>query len=95
MKEGDWLTTRQFAEQVGRPYDTVIYWLRKGLVEGAKLVQVGSLRAYQVPQSAVAQFKKEGPRRGRPPKAKPQLRAGEEATGPAKPRRKSKAKSER
>ncbi|HKF55240.1 MAG TPA: hypothetical protein VKJ45_07340 [Blastocatellia bacterium] len=70
MKKDEWLTTRQFAAEVGRPYDTVIYWLRKGLVPGVEVVELSNLRVYRIPRSAVAQFKKQGPRRGRPRKTK-------------------------
>ncbi|MGH9829302.1 MAG: helix-turn-helix domain-containing protein [Blastocatellia bacterium] len=64
------ITTREFAELIGRPYSTVVSWLRAGLVPGAKTFQETSGTVYRVPRSAVEAFKGGGPRRGRPPKGK-------------------------
>ena len=65
------MTTREFAEAIGRHYLTVLRWLREGLVPGAKAVQETSGIVYRVPRSAVAKFKDKSPRRrGRPPRSK-------------------------
>jgi hypothetical protein len=85
MKKSDTMTTREFAQAVGRPYITVLRWLRKGLVPGAEAVEETSGIVYRVPRSAVARFKEESPRpRGRPPKPKPERAAkgsGKKARG--------------
>ncbi|HYM00055.1 MAG TPA: hypothetical protein VEZ90_13970, partial [Blastocatellia bacterium] len=65
MTRTEYLTARKFAKEVGRPYSTVLYWLKKGLVPGVEVVQETSGVVYRIPRSAVAQFKKQGPRRGR------------------------------
>ena len=63
------ITTREFAELIGRPYSTVVSWLRGGLVPGAKKFQETSGTVYRVPRSAVEAFRSgAAPRRGRPPK---------------------------
>jgi len=63
------MTTREFAEAVGREKITVLRWLQKGLVPGAVVIQETSGRTYRIPASAVALFKDRSPRpRGRPPK---------------------------
>jgi hypothetical protein len=63
------MTTREFAEAVGREKITVLRWLQKGLVPGAVAIQETSGRTYRIPTSAVALFKDRSPRpRGRPPK---------------------------
>ena len=71
MTEPEMMTTREFAEAIGRHYLTVLRWLREGLVPGAEAVRETSGTVYRVPRSAVARFRKESPRpRGRPPKPK-------------------------
>jgi len=68
MSEPD-MTSREFAEAIGRHYITVLRWLRKGLVPGAEAIQETSGIVYRVPRSAVAQFKNASPcAPGRPPK---------------------------
>lgn len=74
------ITPHEFAEQVGRPYQTVLYWLRNKMVPGAEVTQETRGPVYLVPQSAVAQFKDNGPKRGRPRKPLSELKG--------KPRRK-------
>jgi hypothetical protein len=68
------ITPREFAEQVGRPYQTVLYWLRNNMVPGAEARQESSGIAYYIPQTAVDQFKGKGPKRGRPPKPESELK---------------------
>ena len=70
MKKQEMITTREFAELIGRPYSTVVAWLREGRVPGAKAFKETSGTVYRVPRSAVETFKDGGPRRGRPPKNK-------------------------
>lgn len=65
-QEHEFITARQFAEAIDRPYPTVALWLRKGLVPGVKEIQLGKTKLWQVPAGAVWNFVP--PRRGRPPK---------------------------
>ena len=74
MREPEMITTREFADAIGRHYLTVLRWLREGLVPGAVVVRETSGTVYRVPKSAISQFKGKSPRpRGRPrkPKADP------------------------
>ena len=64
------ITPREFAARVGRPYQTIMYWLREKLIPGAEVIQESRGPAYSVPEGQVEKFKKQGPRRGRPPKLK-------------------------
>ncbi|HEY6328681.1 MAG TPA: helix-turn-helix domain-containing protein [Blastocatellia bacterium] len=65
------ITVREFAELIGRPYHTVRRWVSSGVVTGVQAIVVeGRGPVYHVPRSAVAEFKKKQPRRGRPPRAK-------------------------
>lgn len=64
------LSVSEFAKEIGRPYDTVLYWARKGLIPGTETIQETRGPVYRIPRSAVASFG-EGPRRGRPPNPKP------------------------
>lgn len=73
------ITPKEFAAEVGKPYATVLYWLRSGLVPGVEVIQESRGVAYKVPLSAVDQFKN-GPKRGRPRKPLSELKG--------KPRRK-------
>ncbi len=73
------ITPQEFAERVGKPYPTVMYWLRKGLVQGVEVIQESRGPAYKVPVEAVESFKN-GPKRGRPRKPLSELKS--------KPRRK-------
>lgn len=68
------ISPREFAEQVGRPYQTVLYWLRNGMIPGAESKQESSGVVYLVPEAAVAQFKDNGPKRGRPQKPESELK---------------------
>jgi hypothetical protein len=71
MKRSDMITVREFAELIDRPYHTVRRWVRLGTVPGVEAVIVpGRGPVYHVPRSAVAQFKKDQPRRGRPRRRK-------------------------
>ncbi|MGH9761279.1 MAG: helix-turn-helix domain-containing protein [Blastocatellia bacterium] len=63
------ITVREFAELIRRPYHTVRRWVSSGRVPGVEPIIIeGRGPVYHVPRSAVAQFKKQQPRRGRPPK---------------------------
>jgi hypothetical protein len=77
------ITPMEFAERVGRPYQTVMYWLRKNLVPGVEVIQESRGPVYSVPESQVERFKKQGPIRGRPPKQKGNVkdRAGSKRKG--------------
>jgi hypothetical protein len=65
-QEEEFMTARQFAAAIKRPYTTVSVWLRKGLVPGVKVIELESARLYQIPETAVKTFIP--PKRGRPKK---------------------------
>jgi hypothetical protein len=65
-REEEFMTARQFAAAIKRPYTTVAVWLRKGLVPGVKVIEIESARLYQVPETALETFIP--PKRGRPKK---------------------------
>ncbi|MGH9765447.1 MAG: hypothetical protein ACREDR_20755 [Blastocatellia bacterium] len=65
------LTTKEFADQVGAPYTTVMGWLREGRIRGAVLDKSSPRGGvWWIPKSAVAKFNdpETRPRRGRPKK---------------------------
>ena len=61
------LTPREFAELAKVPYPTVMRWLKKGLMKGAKRETLGPLVLWQIPRSAL---KMQRPTRGRPQKSR-------------------------
>jgi hypothetical protein len=75
MKKLQMITPREFAKQIGRPYQTVLYWLRNSMVPGVETRQESSGVVYYVPQTAVTQFKDKGPKRGRPRKPLSELKS--------------------
>lgn len=70
------MTAREFAEQLGRPYQTVVLWLRKRQVPGAKLKEVGSFKVWQIPIEVVETFQPPKPGRPRGSKAKSAAKKG-------------------
>ena len=74
------ISPQEFANEIGRPYDTVMRWIRNGLVPGVKVIQETRGPVYLVPADAVEKFKDFGPKRGRPRKPLSELKG--------KPRRK-------
>ena len=62
----EFMTAREFAAVIKRPYPTVALWLRKGLVPGVKEIELGTAKLWQIPVSAVETFVP--PKRGRPTK---------------------------
>jgi hypothetical protein len=79
MGKKNMITPLEFANRVGRPYQTIMYWLRRGIVPGVEIVQETRGPIYHVPVSAVAKFKDKGPKRGRPAKAKAEQQADKKA----------------
>jgi hypothetical protein len=67
------MTAAEFAEAIGVPYPTVALWLREGRIEEASQLELGGLKIWQIPASAVKHYKGEQvrPKRGRPKKEKP------------------------
>ena len=63
------ITPHEFAEAVGRPYRTVMYWIRQGHIPGVERIEERRGVVYLVPSSAIQKFKDAGPRRGRPRKS--------------------------
>ena len=65
MRKGT-MTARQFAEETGSAYTTVMLWLKKGLIPGAELKEDARGPYWEIPASALRTFKK--PKMGRPKK---------------------------
>lgn len=59
-------TAVKFAEEMGISYPTIVRWLKRGLVPGAKLEETLTGSVWQIPESAL---KMERPQLGRKPKA--------------------------
>ena len=74
------ISPQEFADGIGRPYDTVMRWLRTGLVPGVEVIQETRGPVYSVPADAVNKFQDFEPKRGRPRKPLSELKS--------KPRRK-------
>ncbi|HYL98116.1 MAG TPA: hypothetical protein VEZ90_04115 [Blastocatellia bacterium] len=70
MKKRGMITPKEFADAIGRPYQTILYWLRNNMVPGVEVIEESRGPIYLVPQKAVEQFKGFTPRRGRPPNPK-------------------------
>jgi hypothetical protein len=65
-QEETFMTATEFAAAIKRPKSTVLLWLRKGLVPGVNVIEIGTERLYQVPATAIETFIP--PKRGRPKK---------------------------
>jgi hypothetical protein len=65
--EKRFMTAREFAAAINKPYPTVALWLRQNRVPGAYQERVGDFGVWQIPVEAVKQF--EPPKQGRPKKA--------------------------
>lgn len=59
------LSPSQYAEKIGRPYQTVMAWLRQNRIEGAEKTEVGKMYVYLIPEDA----EYTPPPMGRPKKA--------------------------
>lgn len=64
--ERKFMTAREFAAAIKRPYPTVALWLRKNLIPEATFIQLGNMRVWQIPFSVLKTF--EPPKIGRPKK---------------------------
>jgi hypothetical protein len=65
MRKQKMLSPSQYAEKIGKPYQTVMTWLRQGRIAGAVKQEIGKMAIYQIPENAVAS----APPMGRPKKA--------------------------
>jgi hypothetical protein len=66
MKGDKFMTAVEFAERMEYDYSTVMRWLRNKLVPGAKFVEVsGKFGVWQIPESALTEFKPPRPGRKR------------------------------
>jgi hypothetical protein len=66
METDDFMTARDFAKLVNRPYATIAQWLRDGRIPGAELTEIGAMKVWMIPKGALADFKV--PEMGRPKK---------------------------
>jgi hypothetical protein len=54
MKGDKFMTAVEFAKAIDYDYTTIMRWLKRGLVPGAKFVEVsGSFGVWQIPQDAL------------------------------------------
>jgi hypothetical protein len=67
MRKGT-MTAREFAQQMGAAYTTVMLWLHRGLIPGAKLKEDQRGPYWEIPVSALKTFRR--PKIGRPKKLK-------------------------
>ena len=77
--EREYMTAREFAAAIKRPYPTVALWLRKDLIPEATFIQLGNMRVWQIPLSVLETFTP--PRIGRPKKAATNKSAKAKKTG--------------
>jgi hypothetical protein len=66
QQKREFLTAREFAAAINRPYPTVALWLRNNLIPEATYIQLGKMRVWQIPLSVLETFKP--PKIGRPKK---------------------------
>ena len=64
--ERNYMTAREFAAAIKRPYPTVALWLRNNLIPEATFIQLGKMRVWQIPLSVLETFTP--PKIGRPKK---------------------------
>lgn len=62
------MTARQFANETGAAYTTVMLWLKRGIIPGAKLKEDQRGAYWEIPASALKTFKR--PKIGRPKKSR-------------------------
>ena len=64
----DMMTAAEFAKAIEVPYPTVALWLREGKIPEAEQLEIGALKVWQIPSTAVKVYKGEEnrPKRGRP-----------------------------
>jgi hypothetical protein len=67
MEKKAYMTAREFAAKIKRPYPTVATWLRKGRVKGAEAHKLGAVTVWLIPVETATDFNE--PKRGRPKKA--------------------------
>jgi hypothetical protein len=60
--EPEMLSPSQFAEKIGRPYSTVMAWLKAKRIVGAKKHKVGKMEIWLIPRDASIKL----PTMGRP-----------------------------
>jgi hypothetical protein len=46
------LSPSQYAEKIGKPYQTVMTWLRQNRIEGVEKTEVGKMYVYLIPEDA-------------------------------------------
>jgi hypothetical protein len=73
MEKKAYMTAREFAAKIKKPYPTVATWLRKGKVKGAEAHTLGAVTVWLIPVETATGF--EYPKRGRPRKAGDQPKA--------------------
>lgn len=87
------ITTKELAEAVKAPYSTVMRWIQKGKVPGAKLVEESRGPVWYIPRAAVKRFEpstRDHPQNGAQPAASQALKRAKKA--PAKKARPKKVK---
>ena len=70
------MTARELARRIKVPHTTVMGWLQKGQVPGAKPETVGDFKVWVIPVAVVDSYPTWRPKRGRPPKAGKKSRKG-------------------
>jgi len=71
------LTTAEFAEHFAVAYTTVMTWLTRGIVPGARLVDAPRGAVWEIPARTLETFKP--PKLGRPRKAEKGTKASKKA----------------
>lgn len=63
MELDDYMTSTEFAAKIKRSYNTVLRWLRKGLVPGAISQTLGNETRWFIPNERVADFRQWDPKK--------------------------------
>src|SRR5262245_13451921 len=79
MELDDFMTSTEFATKIRRSYNTVLRWLRKGMVPGAISQTLGNETRWFIPNERVADFRQWDPKK-RWGKRGPAKKASKKAT---------------
>jgi len=79
MELDEFMTSTEFATKIKRSYNTVLRWLRKGMVPGAVSQTLGNETRWFIPNERVADFRQWDPKK-RWGKRGPAKKASKKAT---------------
>jgi hypothetical protein len=78
METENFMTAKEFAILVNRPYPTIAQWLRGGGITGAELANIGEMQVWMIPKTDLVDFKI--PEMGRPKKDETSKKAAKKSS---------------